>query len=76
MNGLNDLVYNVTQHATLLQQIISDPSSLKTNTSLKREQIDAFIEVVSNDLTMERLQNLSPQSTSEVFWSRAWVRST
>ena len=73
MNGLNDLVYQVTQKTDLLEKIISDPSLLTAYADLTDKQIEAFFEVTKNGQMLTHLQNLSPQNITGYWWSGPWT---
>ena len=72
MNGLNELVYRVTQQAGLLEKIISEPSLLKTYADLTDKQIEAFFEVTKNGRLLTHLQNLSSFEFPGFNWSGSW----
>lgn len=72
MNGLNELVYHVTQNSDFLQEILLNPALLDKATILNSEQTRAFLEIVSDNDLLGHLQNLAPSTAVEIFWRKPW----
>ncbi|MEM7335523.1 MAG: hypothetical protein AAF490_25815 [Chloroflexota bacterium] len=72
MNGLNELVFAVTQHADLLQQILANPSLIADYAKLSNDQMEAFLQIVNDQALLEHLQNVSAENTSKIFWTKPW----